>query len=141
MPRVLAGKHSSAETHPQQPAPPCRHHHCLRYRLPCYILLPPPACRHSTPQTIAWTASPSPKECVKEYVIHVFASGDNSNIIKTATVPGTQTTYYDNQYVPSKLYEFQIYGRNPSLGASGNGIGMRSQPIQAPVAPATAVPL
>lgn len=39
---------------------------------------------------------------------------------------------------PGAKYEIWVYGRNPALGASGNGAGMRSAPMMAPVGVTTA---
>lgn len=87
--------------------------------------------------TIAWDKPSNPFECIKEYLVTVYEAG-NSNAIKTATVAAPNTRFSDNVYYPGKAYEFYIYARNPNLGASGNGVGLRSQPI---LAPTQAVPL
>lgn len=87
--------------------------------------------------TIAWDPSPSKPECVKEYIVTAYEAGSKV-ALKSSTIPVPTTRYTDDNYQPGKSYEFYIYARNPSAGAMGNGVGLRSQPIMAPVA---AVPL
>jgi hypothetical protein len=88
--------------------------------------------------TIAWDKPAGTDDnCVKEYSVAVYEAGSNS-AIKTTTIYAPNTRYSDNIYYPGKGYEFFIYARNPNIGASGNGVGLRSQPI---FAPTQAVPL
>lgn len=74
----------------------------------------------------------------------VSASGTKTKVGPSATVAVSpahaSATYEAKGLKPNTKYSFYVYGRNPKLGASGNGAGLASAPFTSAPAPAPPAP-